>query len=417
MGIDIVCEDVIKFANGYNGKLFHALFCDAPYELGFMGKDWDRSGIAFKKETWEAFFPLLYPGAFGMSYASARGHHRMAVAIEDAGFVIHPSIFGWVKGQGFPKATRIDNQIDKEAGETQKKVGIKKYPTTPNGRSNINKTGYGAGNSDGSTVSNFVTEPVTELAKAWKGHRYGLQALKPVLEPLIVFQKPYDGKPIDCITQTGAGALDIDGARIGDYKIISNRWTDDAHPFGNGAGNEYETVYNNGRWPANFYLDEDTAKILDEQTGELKSGAINGNNTYGGVFGTGAKTDVTIDADKGGGSRFFFILQQEQIEEADLVLYCAKTNQKERNAGVGKNDHPTVKPISANKYFSGILLPPNIYAPRRLFNPFAGVMSEAIGAFKAGWDEIVSVELQEEYCQLGEKRIKHWCNQLKLSLD
>ena len=130
---------------------FHALFCDPPYHLtsitkrfgkegsvpaqygkdgafsraskGFMGKQWDGGDIAFDPRTWHHLGHFLYPGAFGMCFASARGWHRLACAIEDAGFIIHPSIFLWVYGSGFPKATRIDTQIQK--AEDQAIVGEK----------------------------------------------------------------------------------------------------------------------------------------------------------------------------------------------------------------------------------------------------------------------------------------------------
>ena len=124
---DVLCADVLEWAAGYDGPKFHALLCDPPYELKFMGKDWDASGIAFDKDTWEALAAHLYPGAFGMAFASARGWHRLAVAIEDAGLRIHPSIFGWSYGSGFPKATKIDTQVDKAAGAEREVVGRKPH--------------------------------------------------------------------------------------------------------------------------------------------------------------------------------------------------------------------------------------------------------------------------------------------------
>ena len=151
MSAHIDVADCIAWAEAYDGPPFHALLCDPPYELGFMGRAWDRSGIAFNPDTWRALARLLHPGAFGMAFASSRGWHRLAVAIEDAGLIIHPSIFGWAAGSGFPKATRVADSPD------------------------------------------------------FTGHRYGLQALKPALEPIIVFQKPYAGRPVDSITATGAG--------------------------------------------------------------------------------------------------------------------------------------------------------------------------------------------------------------------
>jgi site-specific DNA-methyltransferase (adenine-specific) len=142
--------DVMGWAAAYDGAPFHAMLCDPPYHLsaprthtsfvggtkdrpltegakeqrrqsgGFMGKRWDGGSIAHDPETWAALAAHLLPGAFLMCFASSRGWHRQAVAMEDAGLIAHPSVFmlGWATGQGFPKASRIDRAIDDAAGAT-----------------------------------------------------------------------------------------------------------------------------------------------------------------------------------------------------------------------------------------------------------------------------------------------------------
>lgn len=250
---DIICADVLDWAATYQGPRFHALLCDPPYELGFMGKDWDRSGVAFKPETWAALAEHLHPGAFGMAFASSRGWHRLAVAIEDAGLRIHPAIFGWSFGSGFPKATRIDTQIDKAAGAERVVAGKNDNHRNPGGNSWPSER-------QPHTADGAITAPATELAAAWQGHRYGLQALKPALEPIIVFQKPYEGKPVECIVETGAGSLWIDGGRISadDQDVLDaavKRMTDnDAVGWKNTSTDGIQPVSAQGRWPANFTL-------------------------------------------------------------------------------------------------------------------------------------------------------------------
>lgn len=140
MQYDIELANAVEWANAYDGPLFHALLCDPPYHLtsiverfgkqgsapaqfgsdgafarasrGFMNATWDGGDVAFQPATWAAFMKVMHPGAFGMAFASTRGWHRMAVAIEDAGFVLHPVIMCWCFGSGFPKATRISTQVD-----------------------------------------------------------------------------------------------------------------------------------------------------------------------------------------------------------------------------------------------------------------------------------------------------------------
>lgn len=401
-------EDAVNWARNYQKAKFHALLTDAPYHLttitkrfgkkdsapaqygtdgvfsrsskGFMGQTWDGGELAFLPETWEAFGEVLYPGAFGMAFSASRNWHRMAVAIEDAGFILHPTIFLWAQGQGFPKATNISKQMDYHDG-----------------------------------------------SQTWVGHRYGLQALKPAVEPIIVFQKPYEGRPLDNIVSTGAGALNIDGARIplaGGDEYTINTFDDGAKPWGNGAGHKYtsrkvENLHRNpshkqswkqtspdgsgsmddawkkGRWPANLILDEEGAKRMGDE------------------------------------SRFFYNVAT-QLDESDPVYYCGKVSPKERNAGLtitlpenpftakdqrptGDNKHPTLKPIDLCRYLATLLLPPADYAPRRIFIPFSGVASEMIGAGLAGWEHIVGVEFDKEngYVDIAEKRLQHWLKENK----
>lgn len=434
-------EDAVEWAKNYQKGKFHALLCDAPYHLtsivkrfgktkesddtftsekvrnrsdgysrlvgtGFMGNTWDGGDLAFRPETWEAIGQVLHPGAFGMAFSASRNWHRMAVAIEDAGFVLHPTIFLWAYGSGFPKATNINKKV---------KDGV------------------------------------------FAGHRYGLQALKPAVEPIIVFQKPYEGKPIDDIVSTGAGSLNIDGGRIplanGDGYII-NEFEDGMKPFGNGAGHSYKSkrvfkedkrlggngswktdkaaknVYEGGyegidiissplgRWPSNLLLTDESAESLDRQTGELKSGKMlstSKRSTDGSPNGIYGKFDInhplqeTI-GDSGGASRFFFTVE-DKLNNCDPVYYSAKVSQKERNAGLQeRNIHPTLKPIELCKYLATLLLPPDKYAPRRLFIPFSGVGSEMIGAGLAGWEQVCGVEFDKEngYVDIAEKRLEHW---------
>lgn len=420
MGYNIIVDRIENWVDSYKGEPFHALFADPPYHLtsiskrfgkknsapakegkdgafsrlsrGFMGEEWDGGDIAFRPETWYAFHRMLHPGAFCMAFASSRGWHRLAVAIEDAGYIIHPTIFLWAQGQGLPKATRIDRQIKDD----------------------------------------------DELAEAWGGHRYGLQALKPAVEPIIVFQKPYEGRPIENIVDTGAGGLNIDGSRIPHNEEIKLLPAQDIKYFG-GMTRKADTpsLVEEGRYPSNFIIgDVEASHKLDEQSGHLQSGKPSGvrkaqNNIYG-EYAVGQP--ITGYGDSGGASRYFYRVQ-EALDEASSVFYTSKASPSERDAGLDdyeyqvaggmqarrdgsldghitkrRNPHPTVKPIDLNRYLAGLLLPPEVYKPRRLLNPFFGVGSEAIGALMAGWDFVEGIEMSDLYAKIGLDRIKHWCN-------
>jgi hypothetical protein len=476
---------VAAWCAGYDGPPFHAMLTDPPYELGFMGKSWDRSGVSFRPETWAALAEHLHDGAFIMAFASARGWHRQAVAMEDAGLIMHPTIFGWGFGSGFPKASRIDTRVDDIAGVERKKQLV------PTKKGNLpEQAGMIA---LGATGFTNISEPVTTLAKAWVSHRYGLQALKPALEPILVFQKPYSGKPVDSITCTGAGALNIDGGRIrisdndgsnfrinneqNNGKLCHSEITKDViserHPLGRWPANlvlchhsncQYvgeKKVDGNGHWPKDRAgkgsrigpvghtgqdgLDEKFAvetvadwrcvpecpvRRMGEQSGTLKSGVMIAGtlrSTGGGYHGhfPGEETKTDTPADKGTAARFFFNADYmlERLEDADPVVYQAKASRSERNAGLSDDSkcaHPTVKPIKLAQHLATLLLPPKEYAPRRILIPFAGVMSEAIGAMLAGWEEVAAIEQDSEYCKIGRARLDHWasqCGQLDLLAD
>ena len=397
--VETICGDVLEWCASYDGPKFHAMLCDPPYELGFMGRSWDRSGIAFRPETWAALSEHLLPGAFCFAFASTRGLHRMMVAIEDAGFVIHPMLV-WVFGSGFPKATRIKD------------------------------------------------------APAFEGHRYGLQALKPSLEPVVCFQKPYRGKLLDSIVEFGSGALNIEGGRVptsddlngGAYVEIGGRVVPPGdlregsdlgmYQPGKTVGTSFEQP--SGRWPANLILDEESGRVLDGQSGVSKlSPSVRCNNTLGdGVkYGKSKPYETSGHSDSGGASRFFHSVNWA-LEDAEPFFYTAKASRAERDAGLSvdkqlrlddshagrkealdnpfirgksemRNNHPTVKPLSLSRHLATLLLPPALYAPRRLLNPFAGSHSEAIGAMLAGWEHVTAIEMDPSYCEIGRQRVAH----------
>lgn len=500
MSYSLLLGDAVGWARRYAAKircgqdlpLFHALLCDPPYELKFMGRNWDSTGVSFRPETWRAFRRIMLPGAFGMAFSSARGFHRMAVAIEDAGFRIHPMI-GWIYGSGFPKATRIDTQIDKAAGAEREVIETRDVGP------NIKGDNYHR--DQGEREIKDITIPATALAQAWEGHRYGLQALKPALEPIIVFQNPYEGKPLDSIVGTGAGALNIDAGRIrtdpsqddmlrttnrkqresktwedgsgfkneaneltgvreegrwpanialthhpdcraigttdDNYQI--NRFTDGAKPFGDGAGHEFTSDDIEGKTLVWECVEGCPVRAMNLQSGQLKSGKFADHHKIRSEWGyAGGKRDEKPSSatygDQGGAARFFH--QSEwALEQTDPFLYQAKSAVTEREEGLihnipctecgnldstqhinnkGKEErcrrcvHPTVKPIALTQHLAALLLPPDHYAPRNLFIPFAGVASEMIGAYRAGWDNLVGVELQKEYIGIGNPRMKYW---------
>ena len=95
-----------------------AIVCDPPYELGFMGKAWDNTGIAYDVTVWQQCLRVLKPGGHLVAFGGSRTYHRLAVAIEDAGFEIRDQI-QWIYGSGFPKSLDVSKAMDKQNGDNQ----------------------------------------------------------------------------------------------------------------------------------------------------------------------------------------------------------------------------------------------------------------------------------------------------------
>ena len=127
-----------------------------------MGKTWDGGDVAFRPETWAAVLRVAKPGAHLVAFGGTRTFHRLACAIEDAGFELRDTLM-WLYGSGFPKSLDVSKAIDKAAGAEREVVGVRSYPTQPNGRSNIGQ-GYRVGETDGTELGNVVTAPATPEA-------------------------------------------------------------------------------------------------------------------------------------------------------------------------------------------------------------------------------------------------------------
>jgi site-specific DNA-methyltransferase (adenine-specific) len=176
-----------------------SIVTDPPYELGFMGKSWDSTGIAYSVALWRECLRVLKPGGHLLAFSGSRTYHRMTVAIEDAGFEIRDQMM-WVYGSGFPKSHNISKALDKDAGVVRKIIGKEK----------------GAGSTNTNSVGNFnneydKTEPETDAAKQWDG--WGT-ALKPAHEPICLARKSLEGTVADNVLKWGVGGINIDGCRV-----------------------------------------------------------------------------------------------------------------------------------------------------------------------------------------------------------
>jgi len=367
-----------------------SIVTDPPYELGFMGKKWDSTGIAYNVELWKECLRVLKPGGHLLAFGGTRTYHRMTCAIEDAGFEIRDCI-QWLYGSGFPKSHNISKAIDKRLGAKRKVVGVKQHSTNFDNAMK-NRTGYLQDDANKNNTKCFgygkeeITIAATPEAQQWDGWGTGL---KPANEPIVVARKPISEKTIaDNVLKWGTGGINIDDCRIelnGDYKCKAN-----GRPSLTGLCDNYDPSKANqpdtqGRFPANVILDEEAGRMLDEQSGILKSGALKPyqeNHQNASSYKMNRYKTFVQPANEGGASRFF---------------YCAKASKKERGEG---NNHPTVKPLSLIKYLITLVTPSGGVC----LDPFEGSGTHALACKELGFNYI-GFELDKTYYNIATKRI------------
>lgn len=351
-----------------------AIISDPPYELGFMGKSWDSTGIAYNVALWEKCLRVLKPGGHLLAFGGSRTYHRMACAIEDAGFEVRDQIM-WVYGSGFPKSHNIGKAVDKTAGVSRQIIS-ERPAFGIGGKLCFN------GHSKGATFK--VTMPTTAAAKQWEG--WGT-ALKPAHEPICLARKPLEGTVAANVLKWGVGGLNIDGCRVGDEERYNA-------PAGNKAGGnslnmsavgmpqDVKGTTAIGRFPANF-IHDGSQEVLDLFPGEEGENA----------------------------ARFFYC---PKASKADRNEGCEALEDKEwktdgacipergdRPFNPSKNNHPTVKPTELMRYLCRLITPPG----GTILDPFMGSGSTGRGAVSQGFN-FIGIELSAEYAKIADARIK-----------
>lgn len=317
--VDLRNGDCLDVLAELDADSVDAIVTDPPYGLSFMGKAWDKTVPSV--DVWRECLRVLKPGGHLLAFAGTRTQHRMAVAIEDAGFEIRDMI-AWVYGSGFPKSHDVAKGIDKAAGAVRDVVGVA-------GRSGA---GRNCMSGDFTGGEYMTTAPATPDAARWQG--WGT-ALKPALEPITVARKPLAGTVAANVLSHGTGAINVDGCRVGtDGGTRKGTFPKEGSvsAYGNGINGACEIVSTGaGRWPANLIHD-----------------------------GSDEPADLLGDA-----ARFF---------------YCAKTSKADRNDGA-RNPHPTVKPTALMRYLCRLVTPPGGV----VLDPFMGSGSTGRGAVAEGF--------------------------------
>ena len=372
--IDLHHGDCLEVLASMPENSIDAVVTDPPYELGFMGKSWDASGIAFCPDTWRLLWRVMKPGAHLVAFGAPKNYHRLACAIEDAGFEIRDSLM-WVFGTGFPKSMDVSKAIDKAAGAEREVIGTDR-------NYGVSKASDGKNAFVDYAGSWNITTPATDAAKQWEG--WGT-ALKPAYEPIVLARKPLSEKTIAAnVLRWGTGALNIDATRIAGDKPTSfpkRRTPKDDYVYSAGfhkTSEELSEAHDAGRWPATICHDG-SQQVLDLFP-HTKSGNLNPHHRLkasenlsmsGGNYERSPRQD--FGGDEGSAARFF---------------YSAKASKADR-AG---SKHPTVKPVSLMQWLVRMVTPPG----GTVLDPFAGSGTTGAAAQNEGF-KVTLIEREEEY--------------------
>lgn len=448
----LLCRDVIEALRPLPPELFHGALCDPPYGLskngsagGFMGKRWDAKVPG--PEYWSEVLRVLKPGAPILAFGGTRTYHRLACAIEDAGFEIFDSILGsaWVTGQGLPKSLAIDKAIDKHLGRSgaygePKSAAHAGWIDRGKMRGDQGHEGFQRPwMQDAAAVDRAARQYIaaTPEAAAWKGYS---THLKPSWEPIVFARKPLSRTYAENCIEHGCGGLNIDGSRIAlgqdeDLEKLNAR---------SGGHRGFATEYvggkdhplppgcdlSKGRYPANLILSHHPecshlgTRRVPPRGGDIKPNSKGAGPRSNQVYGQDASDRgewtaykgedgleeveawechpecpvAALDRQSEGASRFFASFD---------FRYASKVSTAERNAGLPDsltNRHATLKPLALTTYLAKLILPPP-HVSSRLLVPFCGTGSEMAGALIAGWGHVVGIDNDPESIDTAQLRI------------
>jgi site-specific DNA-methyltransferase (adenine-specific) len=419
--------DVLKT---FPDNCIDGIVTDPPYELNFMCKKWDNSGIAYSVELWSECLRVLKPGGYLLAFSATRTYHRMTVAIEDAGFEIR-DMLEWIYYSGFPKSLNVGKAYDKLMGNEREVVEIE-----------------GKKKSALCWAENYGNRKEIDVTKGNSPFEGFGTATKPAHEPICMARKPLSEKTvINNVIKWGTGAINIDGCRIPTIKETEPRkkWEEPSGKyigycggnkkewigFGNKIKNKPISEYADlGRFPSNILCTDDALNDGSVTTSSGGNGSKYKNSLWkltknspikDGDYGLGL-------GDSGSNSRYFNI---DVWAEKHGLLQFPKASQSERNLGceglekkenelIGQlnnsirengtirttpqpkaNHHPTVKPYYLLAYLIRLISKENDV----ILDPFMGSGSTAIAAKRIN-RKFIGIELEPEYITIANERIK-----------
>jgi site-specific DNA-methyltransferase (adenine-specific) len=331
---------------------FDACVTDAPYELGFMGKKWDCSGIAYDGPFWAEVRRVLKPGAHLVCFGGTRTYHRMASAVEDAGFKIRDQL-AWVFGSGFPKSHNL-------AGA---------------------HAGWGT-------------------------------ALKPAWEPIVLARKPLIGTVAANVARHGTGALHIEACRIGEAEIKTMGGSKGGTVAEFGFSKEFSGSAHLGRWPANLAHDG-SPEVVALFPAEAGAASPVAGDEPSDLFGHGIcspreRVPGVFHADTGSAARFFYCAKASAADReaglSEAITTDGRTTSIDnaclRGETTRRNTHPTVKPTALMRWLVRLVTPMGGH----VLDPFNGSGSTGVACLLEGM-RYTGIEREAPYLAISRARL------------
>ena len=456
----ILTGDCLELLPTLEADSVDAIVTDPPYAIGFMNRKWDtfspanakrirkqsgdreidqrnpnlkgrgdrpafgaaieydrRPGANARFQEWcrewaAQAIRVLKPGGYMLVCMSPRTQHRAVCGIEDAGFEILDQI-KWLYGQGMPKSVDVGRAIDMDICEEPGRHWMRKLPE------------------EKKRLPNDHVCAETEAGREWSGWGTGL---RPSYEPVCVAKKPAEGTIARNVQQHGTGSMNVGACRL-DTKTPEREIGQGGAGYSKGwqAGSR-KHIGALGRWPSNVAMDESAAAMVDEQSGELTSGANptrRNSDKFRGIYSAFKGQEECTPArgkDTGGASRFFYCPKTSRSErEAGCESLPIKSageltggreegseGIKSGRAGAGRsssgrhNHHPTVKPIEVMRWLVRLVTPPG----GTVLDPFFGSGTTGIACELEDFSYI-GIEKETEYVHIAEARIEHVRKQIE----
>jgi len=395
MNRQLIHGDSAKELKKFDDNSVDLLCTDPPYGYGFMGRDWDK--VLPDIKIFEECFRVLKPGAlaFVMSAPRSDVQYRMAEMLEKVGFRIDYTPIYWTYASGFPKAMNISKMIDKQKGAKREVTGKGKAGAAFHKGKGVITGGFGNisdGTGTATTEWDEKNNPATDEAKKLDGSYGGFQP-KPAVEVVIVAMKPIEEKGLLAQAQKNGKAVSwFDDCRIPfDEGDDYDSYVDKQKSF-KGSETIGTTIKGNEHFLGGDIKQLDPSEnFVDESAGRFPANML--------------VSDKVLDDY----SRYFSLDEwfsknlkslPEPVQKTFPFMIVPKASRSEKDNGLDRNIHPTVKPLTLMNYLVTL-------GSRKgdvVLEPFAGSGTTALACVGQERDYI-AIEREEEYYEIAKARL------------